>query len=285
VVDAVRKGDEVTGEISTKIVWIDPVGTGRFLPDLASALGKYKKATTDLEVRALTRGPVLHLEHSYYAALSLLDTLHAVKRAEIEGFDAAIIGCFYDLGLAEAREVTEDLVVTAPCEASLHAALALGDSISILVGRRKSISIVRDNITRYGMGGKIRSIRAIGMSVVEIQANRQKTLKCLEEVGRYAIENDHAEVLVLGCTAFEGYEALQQSLAVPVVEARLAGLKFAEWLVELKKRLGWKHSKVGRYESPSTKEIVEWRLAEQYPGMKGLWTSPGSTGRNEEVPR
>ena len=46
--------------------------------------------------------------------------LKITKEAEKENFDAAIIGCFYDPGLREAREIAEKLVVT-PSSGSLNA--------------------------------------------------------------------------------------------------------------------------------------------------------------------
>ena len=42
--------------------------------------------------------------------------LKIIKEAEKENFEGAIIGCFYDPGLREAREIAEKLVVAAPAE-------------------------------------------------------------------------------------------------------------------------------------------------------------------------
>ena len=65
--------------------------------------------------------------------------LKIIKKAEKENFDAAVIGCFYDPGLKEAREIAEKLVVTAPAEASMHIAVTLGQRFSIILGRTKWI--------------------------------------------------------------------------------------------------------------------------------------------------
>ncbi|MEE9491705.1 MAG: hypothetical protein V3V80_05335 [Dehalococcoidia bacterium] len=43
------------------------------------------------------------------------------------------------------------MVITAPCEASTHIASTLGDKFSIIVGRRKCIPEMMENVTRYGM--------------------------------------------------------------------------------------------------------------------------------------
>jgi allantoin racemase len=44
----------------------------------------------------------------------------------------------------------------------------------------------------------------------------------------------------------------------------LAAFKTAEFAAELKNRLGWSHSKIGGYESPSSEEFTSWRLEGQY---------------------
>ncbi|MCK4411446.1 hydantoin racemase, partial [Candidatus Bipolaricaulota bacterium] len=82
-----------------------------------------------------------------------------------------------------------------------------------------------------------------------------------------AIENDRAEVIILGCTGAHGfYKRLQQGLGVPVIDPGIAAVKYAEFLVEIKNRFGWKHSKVGAYETPPREEILRWQL-----GAAELW--------------
>ena len=53
-------------------------------------------------------------------ALVLAESLHIIKQAEKDGFDAAVMGCFYDPGLHDAREIVEDMVITAPAETCMH---------------------------------------------------------------------------------------------------------------------------------------------------------------------
>ncbi|GAG18159.1 unnamed protein product, partial [marine sediment metagenome] len=79
-------------------------------------------------------------------------------------------------------------------------------------------------------------------------------------------------VIILGCTMqFGFYKELQEDLKIPVIDGVLASLKYAELMIELRKNFGWGHSKICSYKSPPISEIKEWRLSDQYPGMKGLW--------------
>lgn len=55
------------------------------------------------------------------------------------------------------------------------------------------------------------------------------------EQGKKAIEEDGADVLVLGCALMmEVAEKLQESLGVPVVDPTLAALKVTEMLISMK---------------------------------------------------
>ena len=62
--------------------------------------------------------------------------IRAARAAAKEGFDALAIGCFYDTGLAEAREISGDMIVTAPCAASCEIAASLSNRFGVIVGRR-----------------------------------------------------------------------------------------------------------------------------------------------------
>jgi len=246
-----------------RILYIDPVGV-EVVEEGLQFLASHKREGTELMMVTLPRGPE-HLEYRYYEALVLVDILHLIKEAESQGFDAAVIGCFYDVGLQAAREVAERMVVVAPCEASTHIASALGEKFSIIVGRRKWIPEMMENVIRYGMKERLASFKSVDLGVLEFHQDEEETARRFRQVGRDAVECDGAEVLVLGCTATYGfYRELQEELGVPVIDPMIAALKTAEFAAELKNRLGWSHSKIGGYESPPTEEFTPWRLEEQY---------------------
>ena len=254
----------------TKILFIDPVGTNLFDQPIKEYLETAKRPETQVDVVSLQRGP-MHLEYHYYEALVLADTLHAVRKAELDGYDAAVIGCFYDPGLLEAREITERLVVTAPAEAAMHIATTLGHTFSILVGRRKWIPKMHENVVKYGFSDQLASFKSLDMGVYDFQKDPAKTAQRMRDAAREAVEVDGAEVIILGCTIeFGFYKELQEELGVPVIDAVLAPFKYAEFLTELKGRFSWTHSKIYGYQSPPRTEIAEWKIEEQY-GLSGLW--------------
>jgi allantoin racemase len=249
--------------MARRILYIDPVGV-EVVAEGREFLESHKGQGTELTMIPLPRGPE-HLEYRYYEALVLVDILHLIQEAEGQGFDAAVIGCFYDIGLQDAREVAERMVVVAPCEACIHIAATLGDKFSIIVGRRKWIPEMMANVVHYGMKDRLASFKSVDLGVLEFHQDEKETARRFVEVGRQAVEQDGAEVLVLGCTATYGfYRELQDELGVPVIDPMLASFKTAEFAADLKNQFGWTQSKVGGYESPPPDEFAAWRLEEQY---------------------
>jgi allantoin racemase len=256
--------------MANRILWINPVGTDVFDRPIEDFLNSAKAPDTEIKVISLERGP-MHLEYHYYDALILADTLHELKRAEREGYDGAIIGCFYDPGLREAREITEKMVVTAPAEAAMHIATTLGHSFSVVVGRKKWIPKMHENVVHCGFQDRLASFKPVDLGVYDFQRDKEETERRLRAAAKEAIEQDGAEVIILGCTIeFGFYKRLQEDLGVPVIDAILAPLKYLEFLIELKKRFDWGQSKIYGYESPPQDEIAQWKIEEQY-GLRGIW--------------
>jgi len=257
--------------MTNRILWINPIGSSDFDKPIKEFLEMGKSEDTEIKVVSLSRGP-LHLEYHYYEALVLTDTLHLVKRAEKEGYDAAIIGCFYDPGLREAREITDKLVVMAPAEASMHIAATLGHKFSIIVGRKKWIPKMRENVVNYGFKDRFASFKSVNLGVYEFHKDLSRTTRALQAAAREAVEKDLAEAIILGCTAqFGFYRQLQKHIGVPVIDPILAALKYTEFLIEVKKRFNWGHSKIYGFETPPADEIKNWKLKLQY-GIKEIWS-------------
>lgn len=245
-----------------RILWINPIGTNKYDQPIQEFLETGKSPDTEIRVVSLESGP-LHLEYHYYEALVLTDILQQVKQGENEGYDAAIIGCFYDPGIREAREITNKMVVAVPAESCLHIAANLGYRFSIIVGRKKWIPKMHENVVKYGFADRLASFKSVDLGVSDFQKNPTETARRLKEAAKEAVEKDFAEVIILGCTAQRGfYKELQRDLGVPVIDSLLAPLKYAEFLIELKQRFNWGPSKIYGYESPPKNELAKWEIEE-----------------------
>jgi allantoin racemase len=247
-----------------KIAYIDPVGPEGACYSLKKGLEGIKQKETKVDFIHLNRGP-RHLEYRYYESLIIPDLLHTIKNLEKKGYDAAIIGCFYDPGILAAREIANRIIVTAPAEASLNLAATLGYKFSIIVGRGKWIPRIMENIEFYGLKNKLASFKILELGALEFYKDEVFTKKKLKEKAIEAVEKDRAEVIVLGCTMqFGFYKELQEHMKVPVIDPVIASFKYAEYLVELRDRFGWQISKRYTFESPPFSEIRKWKLDQQY---------------------
>jgi len=243
-----------------RVLWINPIGIRAFDEDIQGLLDSARSEGTEVEVISLPADRPRHLEYHAYEALVVADIVRLTYQAAAQ-YEAIVIGCFYDIGLREAREVSQRAIVTAPCQSATAIASNLGNSFSVLVGRRKWIPKMRENIHLYGHGRRLTSMRAVELGVHDFQADHQRTCECLLGEGRRAVEEDGAEVIILGCTAeYNFHRQMQRELGVPVIDAVLAPFKYAEFLAELGQRFGWYPSRVWGNQPPPEDEVREWRL-------------------------
>ncbi len=195
---------------------------------------------TTVEAMDVESGPT-SIESAYEEALCVPATLDLLMDCEDKGFDAAIIGCFGDPGLEPARELCT-MPIIGPCEASLLLAASLGHKFSVLTLFDSLIANQEHLVSRVGVREKLASVRASNTPVLGLMSDRDATKTRLMNVATSCIEEDRADVVVLGCMtmAFLGInEEISTSLGVPCVNAAKAALKQAETLVSL----GLGHSK------------------------------------------
>jgi allantoin racemase len=253
-----------------KILWIDPVGTDGFDAVIGKILKDCAMAETKVDVVSLPGGRPLHLEYHSYEGLVVSDITSLVYHLSSE-YDAIVIGCFYDVGLREAREVSRRAVVTAPCQSSLVFASNLGNSFSVLVGRKKWIPRMEENIRVYGYADRMASMRPLELGVYDFQADVAQTAEIMIREGRRAVEEDNAEVLILGCTIEFGFhEKMQRELGVPVIDAVAAPFKLAEMLAETAGLFHWLPSRKWGSEQPPENEIRSWGIFKEGPPIGNL---------------
>jgi allantoin racemase len=243
-----------------RILWINPVGTDIFDADTARMLRAAAQPGTEVDVVSLPAGRPQHLEYHTYEGLVVADIIRLTFEAS-KTHDAVVIGCFYDVGLREAREVSGPAIVTAPCQSATAIASNLGNRFSVLVGRRKWIPKMRENVHLYGHGDRLASMRPLDLGVHDFQADHDRTCERLLGEGRRAVEEDGAEVLILGCTAEYGFHRqMQAELDVPVIDAVLAPFKYAEMLAGAAECFGWHPSRRWGSEAPPQHELDAWGL-------------------------
>jgi allantoin racemase len=233
----------------SEILWVNPVGTGAFDEETRTLIDAVRAPRHEPRVRHLEEGPP-HLEYHLYEHAALSPMLELMREAEADGCGAAIIGCFYDGGLREAREALR-LPVVGMAEASMLLATTLAHRFSIVVGRRKWIPKMTDNLVLTGLERRLASFRSVEMGIPDVQADPERFLDRVIEEGRRAVDEDGAEAVVLSeITSPEFLARASAELPVPFVDPGVACWKWAEMAADLYERIGLSHSKAFGYEAP-----------------------------------
>lgn len=254
----------------TKILYIDPVSDSYATSHYAECLNHYKASDSVIDVVSLKKAPPTHITYQYYEVLAAEEMLHTIKRAENDGYDICIIGCFYDPFLTAAREITSSTIVVAPAEASMHLATTLANSFTIVVTVKKCIPQMKEYAISCGFGSKLMPFKSLDIPVDQVQSNVSLSKKRIDAVVAEAVA-EGSESIILGCTEEYGlYRDLQEKHNVPVIDPIIAALKYGEYLHQLKMLTNWYFSKALKYQSPPVQEILDWNIEGIY-GVEGLW--------------
>lgn len=225
----------------------------------------YKLAGTEVQIASLPEadGRFRNAEYRSYEAVMSRGVVRAARAAAAAGFDAMAIGCFYDVALHDAREVSGEMMVAASCEASCEIAASLANRFGIIVGRRKWVHQMEGIVRSYGYGERLAGFYPVELGVTDFQKDHAETARRLIAAGRKAVEQDYAEALILGCTMEMGfYKEVEKALGVPVIDSAIAALKRAEYGALLKRQCGWVPSRKWSCEPPPEQEVERFRCFE-----------------------
>lgn len=193
---------------------------------------------TEITVVSLEKGPA-SIECWYDEEVAAPWILEKVKDAEDKGYNAVIINCMGDPALYASRELVK-IPVIGPCEASMAIASTLGHKFSIITVLKSVIPLFEKLACTYGFEDKMVSVRSVDVPVLELEERRLEIRATLLAESKKAIEQDGADVIILGCTGMVGMaKELYEALGFPVIDPAIAALKFAEALYEM----GLSHSK------------------------------------------
>jgi allantoin racemase len=175
-----------------------------------------------------------------------------------EPYDAVVLAGFGEHGRDGLQELIAAPVVEI-CEASAQVAMLIARTFSVITTLRRSVPAIEDRLKLAGLTDRCASVRASGMSTLEVDADPRDAVRGIVEQARIAVEQDHAEAICLGCAGMAGLEqAITAELGVPVIDGIGAAVRLAEAVVGL----GLATSKVSTYAPPDPKPITGWPLSQ-----------------------
>ncbi len=232
-----------------RILWVNPVGSTAFDADTEELINQVRRPEFKPVVRSLDHGPP-HLEYHSYEHAAAGPMLELMRQADEDGFEGAVIGCFYDGGLREARELCR-MPIVGMAEASMAVAATMGHRMSIIVGRRKWIPKMTDNAVLYGHERRLVSLRSVEMGIPEVIADPDGFFDACIREARAAVEQDGAEVVVMSEISTPAFwDRARSEVDFPIVDPGVACWKWAEMTADLYRSTGYTHAKVGGHEAP-----------------------------------
>jgi len=189
---------------------------------------------------------------SYLAAIAVMDRVLSYDQP----YDAVIQAGYGEHGREGLQELL-DVPVVDITEAAASVAMLLGHSYAVVTTLDRTVPLIEDRLRLARLLERCASVRASGMSVLELEDMPDRALEAIAGQAVEAVKQDKAEVICLGCGGMAGLDQMIRDRAgVPVVDGVTAAVALAESLV----RLGLKTSKVRTYASPRPKNVIGWPL-------------------------
>jgi allantoin racemase len=233
-----------------RILVINPNTSEEMTRDIGDAARRYARPDTDVETVCPDWGP-RSIEGHYEDYVAAVATLEVVRERAGE-FDAVVIACFGDPGLAAAREISP-VPVVGIAEAAMLTACTVAHRFSIVTVLPRIKPFLDDVVRYHGLEARCASIRTTPLSVLDCERDPTAAEREIVLASRAAIAEDGAEAICLGCAGMGPLDkSVQAELGVPVLDGTACAVKLVEGIVDY----GLFTSRVAAYKEPEPKEFV-----------------------------
>jgi len=208
-----------------KILIINPNSDLAMTQAIQDSASSY--ANGDFEVTCMpSPGAPPFIDTYQDAAAAMPGMLELFKKYQPD-YDAFVVACHCDPNLDLMKELSSKPMVGIG-EASMKMASMLGHRFSVISTDAHSIPNKEALVRSYHLQDLLASVKAPGPEI-EKRSDEEKYLLTAQA----AIDEDMAEVIVLGCAGMAGLDKrLQQQLGVPVLDGVVCSLIIATGLVK-----------------------------------------------------
>jgi allantoin racemase len=196
-------------------------------------------AKCDFEVECTSTPGAPKFIETYRDEVQAASGMMELVRLNEESADAFVVACHSDVNLDVLKEMTAKPVVGIG-EASMKIATMLGHKFSVVTTHQHSIPGKKAQARKYHLQDLMASVRA----PIEKTSEDEDGEELYFQLSKAAIEEDLAEVIVLGCAGLTGLDKiLQMRLRVPVLDgvtcALILATGFVRYGVSTSKSLGY----------------------------------------------
>jgi allantoin racemase len=169
-----------------------------------------------------------------------------------EGCDAAVVAAFADPGVGGARELLP-IPVIGMAEAAMLTACMLGRRFSIVTFATALGPWYRECVDYNGLTERLASIRCVSGGFRDLSTVQDEKTAALVEACGLAVEQDEADVVILGGAPLAGLAArIADRVPVPLVDGVAAAVLQAEVLAALHVR----KPTAGTFRQPDAKAVT-----------------------------
>ena len=199
---------------SGRILVINPNSNDDVTKGFSEVLGPLRlPGGPDIECITLSEGPFGIETQEHVESVTLPLRRIVVERNDVDAF---VIACYSDPGITVCREATSKPVFGIQ-ESGVLAALSRGERFGVIALGPQSIKRHLRYIRQLGLENRLAAERPLNLSVAA--AEEADAYPRMLEVARELVENDGADVLLLGCAGMTRHRLpLEQALAVPVID-------------------------------------------------------------------
>lgn len=234
-----------------RICFLNPFGTAAYDALISQVLTPSLRPDTELEIRSLD-APLENID--YYASKHVLelDVMKAAVKAEEDGYDAIIIGCCYDPGLTQCRELV-NIPVIGPLEAAIGNVRPFGHRYAVVTDHHKAVPEIADRVRLYGQEPNCKMVTSVGWFVDDMIKDPASVAADAYQVSQRVMLETGVETVIIACTIVAGcYEvtARQDSSLrdLSVVDPNVMALKQAEMFADLHAAGQYRISRAGYYQ-------------------------------------
>jgi allantoin racemase len=209
-------------------------------PSMTEAIAKTARnfAGSDYEIDCLPTPGAPEFIETYEDAVRAVPGMIELIKNHGTAYDGFVVACHSDPHLDVLKEISHKPIVGIG-EASMKLASLLGHRFSILSDTVHSIPSKEDLARKYHLESSLASVRA-----PESRAEKKREEDIYTELGQKAIEEDGAEVLVLGCAGLTGLDKpIEIRTGAPVLDGIICALMIVSGLIKYEKST----SKIRKY--------------------------------------
>jgi allantoin racemase len=179
-------------------------------------------------------------EKDRFRSLEYLNTIQIIRnalRSEEEGYDAFVVGCTFDPGSREIKEILNILGVFIG-ETSMHVTSMVGQNFSMIVHDHQAMQRIKTNIQTYGLQAKTGPMGFLRLTAEEIAHSMDSPEPILMDFRKTAedVIRQGGEVLLPGCAILNQLlieAGLRKIDGVPILDTAGVAIKSAEMMVDL----------------------------------------------------